>query len=362
MFSTQFVLSFALLLSLPLLFLLAPRILPPRSVPISLPDELDDLALFRRAALANLSPPPPPPTPKIAFLFLTNTDLYFAPLWERFFAGHDPLFNIYIHADPTARINAPTSGVFFNRFIVGKRTQRSSPTLISAARRLLAAALLDDPANAFFALLSQNCIPLHSFRFVYHALFASEPVANVSSSLNSTTAGLASMRMAARLTRYHYRSFIEILADEPNLWDRYTARGDDVMLPEVPFSEFRVGSQFFVLTRRHALLVIQDRRLWRKFRLPCLRAESCYPEEHYFPTLLSMEDPDGCSHYTLTRVNWTGSVGGHPHTYMPQEVSLELISQLRKSNSTYSYLFARKFAPACLEPLMKIANLIIFRD
>ncbi|XP_058105696.1 glycosyltransferase BC10 [Magnolia sinica] len=352
MFSTPFVLSFALLLSLPLLFLLAPRILPPRNIPISLPDELDDLALFRRAALASLSPPPPPPTPKIAFLFLTNSDLSFAPLWERFFAGHDPLFNIYIHADPTSRLHPPSSGVFHNRFIPGKRTQRASPTLISAARRLLAAALLDDPANTYFALLSQHCIPLHSFRFVYHSLFSDYPPANYSSPSNSTP------------YRYHYhlRSFIEILAEEPNLWDRYTARGNDIMMPEVPFSDFRVGSQFFILTRRHALLVIQDRRLWRKFRLPCHKAESCYPEEHYFPTLLSMEDPKGCTHYTLTRVNWTGSTGGHPHTYGPAEVSGELVERLRKSNSTYSYLFARKFAAACLKPLMKIADSVIFRD
>ncbi|RWR80325.1 Glycosyl transferase [Cinnamomum micranthum f. kanehirae] len=341
MFSTPFVLSFALLLSLPLLFLLAPRILPPRNVPISLPDELDDLALFRRAALASTSPPPPTPTPKIAFLFLTNSDITFAPLWERFFHGQNHLYNIYIHADPTARLS-PATGVFKGRFIAGKRTQRASPTLISAARRLLAAALLDDPANAFFALLSQHCVPLHSFRFVYHTLFASD---------------------LSRSSHYpKYRSFIEILNGEPGLWERYIARGDDVMLPEVPFSEFRVGSQFFVLTRRHALVVIRDRRLWRKFRLPCRKAESCYPEEHYFPTLLSMEDPKGCTHFTLTRVNWTGSTGGHPHTYVPPEITPELIGSLRKSNSTYSFLFARKFAAACLEPLMKIADSVIFRD
>ena len=28
------------------------------------------------------------------------------------------------------------------------------------------------------------------------------------------------------------------------------------MLPEVPFEQFKVGSQFFVLTRRHAMMVV----------------------------------------------------------------------------------------------------------
>ncbi|KAM7532247.1 hypothetical protein LguiB_035657 [Lonicera macranthoides] len=341
MFNTPFVLSFALLLSLPLLFLFAPRILPPKHLQISLPDELDDLALFRRATLSSVSRlGTTNPKPKIAFLFLTNTDLHFAPLWQLFFQGknNNNLYNIYIHADPSAKLTPPR-GVFEGRFISAKKTERSSPTLISAARRLLATAILDDPLNSYFALISQNCVPLHSFHFVYKTLFP--PLYS---------------------TGFSRPSFIEILADEPQLWDRYTARGKHVMLPEIPFEQFRVGSQFFILNRPHALTVIKDMKLWRKFRLPCLNIDSCYPEEHYFPTLLSMEDPDGCSHFTLTRVNWTDSTGGHPRTYQPSEVSPKLIRELRQSNSTHSFFFARKFSPDCLKPLMDIAGKVIFRD
>lgn len=157
-------------------------------------------------------------------------------------------------------------------------------------------------------------------------------------------------------------SYIEILDSEPTLWDRYNARGEDVMLPEVKYEEFRVGSQFFVLTRKQSLTVIKDRKLWRKFKLPCLNVDICYPEEHYFPTLLSKQDPDSCTGYTLTRVNWTESMGGHPRTYHSTEVSPELINRLRESNSSYSYMFARKFSPECLNPLMEIADSVIFKD
>lgn len=134
------------------------------------------------------------------------------------------------------------------------------------------------------------------------------------------------------------------------------------MMPEVPFEKFRVGSQFFSLTRKHALVVVKDRTLWRKFKVPCYRDDECYPEEHYFPTLLSMADPDGVTSYTLTNVNWTGTVNGHPHTYEVDEVSPELILRLRKSNHSESYLFARKFVPDCLGPLMAIAKSVIFKD
>ncbi|KAG2241303.1 hypothetical protein Bca52824_096713 [Brassica carinata] len=302
-------------------------------------DELDDLSLFHRAAnnrrLITLSETPPPP--KIAFLFLTNSDLTFLPLWERFFKGNEHLYNAYVHADPSSRISpVPLLSSSINaKFIPAKRTARASPSLISAERRLIARAILDDPNNLYFALVSQHCIPLHSFAYIHNHLFSA---------------------------RSSHQSFVEILSDEPFLPKRYAARGPDAMMPEIRYRDFRVGSQFFVMARRHALMVIRERKLWRKFRLPCVDGGSCYPEEHYFPTLLSLEDPQGCSHFTLTRVNWTGSVGGHPHTYGANEVSPRLIRSLRRSNSSLDYFFARKFSPESLRGLMEIADDVIFRD
>ncbi|KAL8166729.1 hypothetical protein V2J09_008228 [Rumex salicifolius] len=340
MYQTPIVILFVLIFSLPLIFRLAPGIIPPKRqvLQITPADELNDLSLFRRATAVNHRPKS---RPKVAFLFLTNSALSFTPLWHRFFstAASKSLFNIYVHLDPNSSPSLLT-GVFSGRHIAGRRTERASPTLISAERRLLAAALLDDPDNNYFALISQSCIPLHSFPFVYKSLFG-YPNKPFSSFFSKAP-----------------KSFIEILDQEPTLPDRYDARGKGVMLPEVPFEEFRVGSQFFILTRKHALTVIRDRRLWRKFKLPCLNLDSCYPEEHYFPTLLSMEDPKGCAGFTLTRVNWTDSVGGHPHTYQPPEVTPDLIDRLRESGETssYSYLFARKFSSDCLKPLMDIAD------
>ncbi|KAL0285359.1 UNVERIFIED_CONTAM: Glycosyltransferase BC10 [Sesamum calycinum] len=114
-----------------------------------------------------------------------------------------------------------------------------------------------------FALLSPSCIPLHSFSYTYRTLIRSR------------------------------RSYIEILKDEPGAYDRWAARGEEAMLPEVGYEDFRIGSQFWVLKRKHARIVVGERRVWSKFKLPCLRDYTCYPEEHYFATVLSMVDPRG---------------------------------------------------------------------
>ncbi|KAK7257577.1 hypothetical protein RIF29_31641 [Crotalaria pallida] len=368
MFSNQFVLSFSLFFSLSIIILLAPHLLPHchTYLPISPQDELEDLYLFNNALSLSHSPPSPnkpysffhlssiqKPIPnKIAFLFLTNTPLHFAPLWNSFFLSQPTnLYNVYVHADPSMNITHQY-GVFRGRFIVSKPTSRASPTLISATRRLLATALLDDPNNMYFALISQHCIPLHSFPYVYNSLFNSK-------TFDKSKPSQAPLDAQAPPS---YKSYIEILDDSPKLWQRYAARGRFTMMPEVPFEEFKAGSQFLTLTRRHALTVVKDRALWRKFKVPCYRDDECYPEEHYFPTLLSMKDAEGCTKYTLTRVNWTGSVNGHPYTYRPEHVTPQLIHRLRESNHSESYLFARKFSPDCLEPLMRIAKSVIFSD
>ncbi|KAJ6915164.1 hypothetical protein NC651_017218 [Populus alba x Populus x berolinensis] len=157
--------------------------------------------------------------------------------------------------DPTYKYDPPFTEVFTDKVIHSKLAKRSTPNLISATRRLLSHALLHDPSNSMFALLSPSCIHLHSFNFTYRIL---------------TNSG---------------KSFIEILDIEGGAYDRWAARGEESMLPEVGFKDFRIGSQFWVLTRKHARMVVRDIRIWPKFNQTCLREDTCYPEEHYFPTL-----------------------------------------------------------------------------
>ncbi|KAJ4899168.1 hypothetical protein Rs2_13119 [Raphanus sativus] len=314
---------------------------PPPAIP------KDDEPLLRLASHVNPNLPPGS-TRKVAFMYITTTPLPFAPLWEMFFNGSSStdLYNVYIHADPTRDYDPGFSGVFSNRVIHSKLSERYTPTLAAAARRLLAHALLDDPRNYMFALFSPSCVPIHSFDFTYKTLVSSR------------------------------KSFIEILKDEPWQFERWAARGDDAMLPEVRLEDFRIGSQFWALTRRHARMVARDRRIWEKFDKTCVREDTCYPEENYFPTLLSMRDPRGCVPATLTHVDWTVSDGGHPRMYEAEEVAPELIVRLRETRPRYGedgingsvsersdpFLFARKFSPEALEALLGMAKGVLFND
>ncbi|XVF48359.1 hypothetical protein PTKIN_Ptkin03bG0183900 [Pterospermum kingtungense] len=313
------------------------------------PPPEDDNSLFRLASRVNSRPPPGSPK-KIAFLFLTISPLPLAPLWELYF-NQTPknLFNIYVHADPGYAYDSPFSGVFAHQVIPSKPAVRYTPTLISAARRLLAHALLHDRSNYMFALLSASCIPIHSFNFTYETLTRSK------------------------------KSFIEILDNEIGSYDRWAARGPVAMLPEVKFEDFRIGSQFWSLTRKHARLVVDDQMIWAKFDEPCVVWDTCYPEENYFPTLLHMRDPRGVAPATLTHVDWNGSFDGHPRLYTASEVGPQLIMRLRKAKPRYGddgtngsdfsmmrrrdpFLFARKFSSDSIEPLLSIASDVIFKD
>lgn len=181
-------------------------------------------------------------------------------------------------------------------------------------------------------------------------------------------------------------TFIEILKDQRDSYGRWVARGWHAMLPEVRIDDFRTGSQLFALTSRRARLLMKDRRLWGKFRLQCVYNWMCYPEENYFPTLLSKADPQGCGHTTLTHVDWRRRSGGHAHKYEMAEVGPDLITRLRIQRPRYSdeeegafncsnsslatwrrirhhaFSFAWKFGADTIKPLMSISSDVIRND
>ncbi|KAL8267055.1 hypothetical protein R6Q59_004399 [Mikania micrantha] len=135
--------------------------------PSNLIHTMSDEELFWRASFVpQVKQYPFSRVPKIAFMFLTKGPLPLAPLWERFFKGHESLFSIYIHSLPSYEPRFPSTSVFFNRQIPSQVAEWGRMSMCDAERRLLANALLDI-SNEYFILVSESCIPIYNFTTIY---------------------------------------------------------------------------------------------------------------------------------------------------------------------------------------------------
>uniref|UniRef100_A0A1D1Z6K8 Uncharacterized protein n=1 Tax=Anthurium amnicola TaxID=1678845 RepID=A0A1D1Z6K8_9ARAE len=289
-------------------------------------DMTDEELLWRASMVPRADGYPYRRVPKVAFLFLTRGPLAFAPLWDKFFKGHQGLYSIYVHADPSFNESAPQGSVFAGRRIPSKVVRWGAFSMIEAERRLLANALLDF-SNQRFVLLSESCIPLFDFSTVYSYL------------MNSKT------------------TFVESYDDpSSNGRGRYNGR----MKPHVRIDQWRKGSQWFEMDRSLAIEIISDSKYYPVFAKFC--KPSCYVDEHYIPTFLNLRFGWRNSNRSLTWVDWSKG-GPHPTKFWRGEVTLELLEKMRSGsqctyngmNTTTCFLFARKFLPSALSRLLRFA-------
>ncbi|XP_038991008.1 glycosyltransferase BC10-like [Hibiscus syriacus] len=263
-------------------------------------------------------------------MFITRGPLPFMPLWERFFKDHDKYFSIYLHTPPDYHLNASIDS-FHGRQIPSQRVEWGTVSLADAERRLLANALLDF-SNERFVLLSESCIPVYNFPTVYKYLIGSS------------------------------YSFVESY-DDPTRYGR--GRYNRRMLPHIKLYQWRKGSQWFEMQRSVATYIVSDTKYYNLFKKYCKPA--CYPDEHYIPTFLNMFHGSMNANRTVTWVDW--SMGG-PHPAMHEGVNVtEGFIQAIRNNGTLCayndkltsvcYLFARKFAPSALEPLLNLSSTVM---
>ncbi|GAB4836885.1 hypothetical protein Ancab_001796 [Ancistrocladus abbreviatus] len=238
------------------------------------------------------------------------------------------------------------SRYFVGRDIRSDKVDWGKISMVDAERRLLAYALRD-PDNQHFVLLSDSCVPLHNFDYVYNFLIFT----NV--------------------------SFIDCFVDPgPHGTGRYSEH----MLPEVETKDFRKGSQWFTMKRQHAIIVMADSLYYTKFRLYCKpgmeHGKNCYADEHYLPTFFHMIDPGGIANWSVTHVDWSEGKW-HPKSYRAQDVTYELLKNMTLIDESLHvtsdqkktvmlkpcmwngqrrpcYLFARKFYPETLDKLMHL--------
>lgn len=80
----------------------------------------DDELLWRASVSPRIPEYPFERTPKVAFLFLTKGPVPLAPLWEKFFKGHEGLYSVYVHSNPPWNETEPEDSVFHGRRIPSK--------------------------------------------------------------------------------------------------------------------------------------------------------------------------------------------------------------------------------------------------
>uniref|UniRef100_A0A803N9J6 Core-2/I-branching beta-1,6-N-acetylglucosaminyltransferase family protein n=1 Tax=Chenopodium quinoa TaxID=63459 RepID=A0A803N9J6_CHEQI len=297
--------------------------------PKKLSHDLSDQELVWRASLVpKVVGYPFKRVPKVAFMFLTRGPLPLLPLWEKYFAGHDGFFSIYVHTQAGFVFDVPSGSVFFGRQVPSKEVSWGDVSLADAEKRLLANALLDF-SNERFVLLSESCIPVYDFQTVYKYLTKSA------------------------------HSFVESY-DDTSRFGR--GRYDRHMRPNITVEQWRKGAQWFEIRRDLGIEIISDYKYYDLFRKYC--HPPCFPDEHYVATYLNIFHAPLNSNRTLTWVDW--SLGGpHPTTFVRENITEGFIRNIRNykkkclynsKSTTVCYLFARKFAPSTLEPLLNLSS------
>ena len=220
------------------------------------------------------------------------------------------LFSVYVHAPPG--VEASDVAPLFRRHMIQRRVVASWGThkLVEAARNLLLEAYTD-PLNARFLLISESDIPLYDPLTLYTQLM-SEQASRVNGCANRNTDRRRwSWRMRTERLRAHH---------------------------------WRKSSQWFMLTREHAKMVLEDEEIYRKFEQYCVegydkdyrRNRDCYSDEHYIPTLFAVNGvqiDSNCGAIGAAATVWEG--GPHPRAFEDSEINPWLIEQrLRKSGKS----------------------------
>ena len=104
---------------------------------------------------------------KIAFLFLTITDINFPKIWNSYFRGHKDKYSIYIHP------KFPEKSTWQKKHIIKNLRETAWGFIVSAYIELFKEAF-KDPDNYKFITISESCVPIQSFDNFYNDVINDE--------------------------------------------------------------------------------------------------------------------------------------------------------------------------------------------
>ncbi|MEW5306574.1 MAG: hypothetical protein WDW36_009030 [Sanguina aurantia] len=171
----------------------------------------------------------------------------------------------------------------------------------SRAERALFAEALKDPLNVKFMLVAHDAIPLYPPHLIWAQMMSEGDVSNLA--VNGFKSGSG---------------------------ERWRTRWSNSMESEhLKRRHWSKSSQWVVLTRPHAMLVVRDTHVDRIFDF--WHASTRISDESYIPTLLStydaLDEIDGCG--CKTSVEWPPKDSFSPTVYKAGQVDADLIASLR---------------------------------
>jgi hypothetical protein len=239
---------------------------------------------------------------KIAFCFLTMGDINQLNIWKDFLKGHENKYNIYIHPKDSTKVSNS-----YKKYIIKKNilTKWGDISLVNATLELFREAY-KDPKNKFFVLVSDSCIPLYNFDYIYNYLI-------------STNNNICPINYF----------------EPPKLKYRYTALKD---ISFIPYKNFKKTSQWCVIKRDSIEFLIDQDNNYTD-----LYTNMFAPDEHYF---INMFDKFHIKYINnkVTFDNWEDESESSKHRPLPKTyltVSKKDINKGRKEGC----LFFRKVCP-----------------
>lgn len=245
---------------------------------------------------------------KIAFLFLTISNINHENYWRDFFRGHEDTYNIYVHAKESV-----SNQSWFKQFELPYKLENTWARTMKCQIGMLKEALKNSD-NQMFIFCSHNTIPLQSLDMIYHELMSSKK----------------------SVFRYEKNPHTD-----PNNKDAYQSYR---VLKPIPEAKQYKNTQWVILNRKHAQMMVDDTQI-----IPII---SHYPhdQEHYPSTFLHLHNmlPEVLKKET-TLVVW--HMDPQP-PYVFKDLNNKAELQLLLDAITYGTYFVRKVDEACdLKPL-----------
>jgi hypothetical protein len=146
----------------------------------------------------------PGSTDKIAFCFLTIDNINKIDVWEDFFRGHEDKYSLYIHPKNPEKVDKKYKSNIIGNLI---ETKWGEISLVRATMNLFKAAFAD-PDNKLCVLVSDSCIPLNNFDYIYNELMINNDGDNIISLRNDTPQGYKIRHNSLKMKNPNFIKFI----------------------------------------------------------------------------------------------------------------------------------------------------------